>query len=146
MPEKPTPIVALDGVEKSFGAVRALAGVELVVGAGQCLGLVGHNGAGKSTLMHVLAGTMAPDSGAIFVGAGLFFAIFTWRGSGRSRGRSRRGEGCSRSRVRLRSITGLRVEGAFVGTGRSSTHFWSSAGGEAFGFVCTETSGSDFGS
>ena len=68
MPDKPTSVVALDGVEKSFGAVRALAGVDLVVGVGQCLGLVGHNGAGKSTLMHVLAGTMAPDNGAIVIG------------------------------------------------------------------------------
>jgi len=59
------PIVRLDGVEKSFGAVRALAGVSLEVRAGECLGLVGHNGAGKSTLMHVLAGTLAPDSGGI---------------------------------------------------------------------------------
>ena len=51
-------IVRLDGVEKSFGAVRALAGVDLACDAGECLGLVGHNGAGKSTLMHVLAGTL----------------------------------------------------------------------------------------
>jgi ribose transport system ATP-binding protein len=61
------PIVRLDGVEESFGAVRALAGVDLSASAGQCLGLVGHNGAGKSTLMHVLAGTLAPDRGRIIV-------------------------------------------------------------------------------
>ena len=60
-------IVRLDGVEKSFGAVRALSGVDLSCEAGRCLGLVGHNGAGKSTLMHVLAGTLAPDRGAIQV-------------------------------------------------------------------------------
>jgi ribose transport system ATP-binding protein len=60
-------IVKLDGVEKSFGAVRALAGVDLACRAGECLGLVGHNGAGKSTLMHVLAGTLAPDQGTIVV-------------------------------------------------------------------------------
>lgn len=58
-------IVNLSGIAKSFGAVRALAGVDLTVDAGQCLGLVGHNGAGKSTLMNVLAGTMPPDSGRI---------------------------------------------------------------------------------
>jgi ribose transport system ATP-binding protein len=59
--------IRLDGVEKSFGAVRALAGVDLKVGGGECLGLVGHNGAGKSTLMHVLAGALAPDAGHLAV-------------------------------------------------------------------------------
>ncbi|NND42140.1 MAG: sugar ABC transporter ATP-binding protein [Silicimonas sp.] len=57
------PIVLLDGVEKSFGAVRALKGVTLELRPGECLGLVGHNGAGKSTLMNVLSGNLAPDSG-----------------------------------------------------------------------------------
>jgi ribose transport system ATP-binding protein len=61
------PIVGLDGVERSFGAVQALAGVDLACRAGECLGLVGHNGAGKSTLMAVLAGTLAPDRGSITV-------------------------------------------------------------------------------
>ncbi len=60
-------IVKLDGVEKHFGAVRALDGVDLSVDAGECIGLVGHNGAGKSTLMHTLAGTLAPDRGRIAV-------------------------------------------------------------------------------
>jgi ribose transport system ATP-binding protein len=60
-------IVKLDGVEKSFGAVRALNGVDFAVPAGECMGLVGHNGAGKSTLMHVLAGALTPDGGRIAV-------------------------------------------------------------------------------
>ncbi len=63
-------IVRMDGVGKSFGAVHALAGVDLAVRAGECVGLVGHNGAGKSTLMNVLAGTLAPDRGTISVGGG----------------------------------------------------------------------------
>jgi ribose transport system ATP-binding protein len=61
-------IVTLNGVEKSFGAVRALVGVDFSVGIGECVGLVGHNGAGKSTLMHILAGTLSPDTGEITVG------------------------------------------------------------------------------
>ncbi|MBV8415811.1 MAG: sugar ABC transporter ATP-binding protein, partial [Verrucomicrobia bacterium] len=61
-------IVKLDGVEKHFGAVRALAGVDFAVGTGECVGLVGHNGAGKSTLMHILAGTLVPDKGEIIIG------------------------------------------------------------------------------
>ncbi|MFO1048948.1 MAG: sugar ABC transporter ATP-binding protein [Geminicoccaceae bacterium] len=67
MAAHPPPIVALDGVERSFGAVRALAGVDLACPPGLCLGLVGHNGAGKSTLMGVLAGTVVPDRGRILV-------------------------------------------------------------------------------
>lgn len=62
-------IVNLDGVEKHFGAVRALDGVTMAVAAGECVGLVGHNGAGKSTLMNVLAGTRTPDRGTLTVRA-----------------------------------------------------------------------------
>jgi ribose transport system ATP-binding protein len=60
-------IVRLTGVERSFGAVRALAGVDLDVRTGECLGLVGHNGAGKSTLMQILAGTLSPGGGTLAV-------------------------------------------------------------------------------
>lgn len=60
-------IVKLEGVEKHFGAVRALDGVDFAVEAGECVGLVGHNGAGKSTLMNLLAGTTSPSVGAVIV-------------------------------------------------------------------------------
>jgi ribose transport system ATP-binding protein len=65
----PLDIVKLNGVEKHFGAVRALAGVDFAASVGECVGLVGHNGAGKSTLMHVLAGTLVPNEGQIIIGA-----------------------------------------------------------------------------
>ena len=58
-------IARLDGVERHFGAVQALAGVNFAVRPGECVGLVGHNGAGKSTLMNILAGTGRPDAGRI---------------------------------------------------------------------------------
>ena len=61
----PTPAVELAGVTKSFGAVQALRGVDLVLHPGECLAVVGHNGAGKSTLMNALAGTVAPDAGTM---------------------------------------------------------------------------------
>ncbi|TDQ80474.1 monosaccharide ABC transporter ATP-binding protein (CUT2 family) [Dongia mobilis] len=67
MTQPPREIVNLGNIAKAFGAVRALAGVDLAVAAGECVGLVGHNGAGKSTLMNVLAGTLAPDSGSIVI-------------------------------------------------------------------------------
>ena len=66
MPQTPS-VIEVDGVEKSFGAVRALAGVDLAIDTCECVGLIGHNGAGKSTLMHVLAGTLTPDKAAIRV-------------------------------------------------------------------------------
>jgi ribose transport system ATP-binding protein len=71
MPQANAAIVRLDGAEKHFGAVRALGGVDFSVGAGECVGLVGHNGAGKSTLMHMVAGTLLPDSGQIAVRGGI---------------------------------------------------------------------------
>ena len=60
-------VIALQGVEKHFGVVRALGGVTLDIRSGECLGLVGHNGAGKSTLMNILAGSLAADGGSITV-------------------------------------------------------------------------------
>ncbi|MDA8249712.1 MAG: ATP-binding cassette domain-containing protein, partial [Rhodospirillales bacterium] len=63
MLKTPEPLVSLRGIARRFGAVQALAGVDLDIDAGETLGIVGHNGAGKSTLMQVLAGTLAPDTG-----------------------------------------------------------------------------------
>jgi ribose transport system ATP-binding protein len=60
-------VIGLDGAEKSFGAVRALAGVQFAVHSGECVGLVGHNGAGKSTLMSLINGGLLPDNGHIRV-------------------------------------------------------------------------------
>jgi ribose transport system ATP-binding protein len=60
-------LVALQGIAKQFGAVHALAGVDLVIEPGETLGIVGHNGAGKTTLMFVLNGTIQPSSGVMRV-------------------------------------------------------------------------------
>jgi ribose transport system ATP-binding protein len=53
------------GVEKTFGAVRALRGVDLEIRAGEVHCLLGQNGAGKSTLIKTLAGVHQPDAGEI---------------------------------------------------------------------------------
>lgn len=60
------PLLSLDNVSKSFGAVRALSEINLHVEAGEVLALVGDNGAGKSTLVKTLAGVHQPDSGHLY--------------------------------------------------------------------------------
>jgi len=67
MPDAGASLIHFVGVEKSYGAVRALDGADFSLAAGECVGVVGHNGAGKSTLMHVLNGGVTPDRGKFVV-------------------------------------------------------------------------------
>ncbi|WP_438485365.1 ATP-binding cassette domain-containing protein [Streptomyces sp. S186] len=60
-----TPVLALRGVSKRFGAVQALTDVTLEIRAGEVVALVGDNGAGKSTLVKTISGVHPVDDGVI---------------------------------------------------------------------------------
>jgi rhamnose transport system ATP-binding protein len=59
------PLLRLTNVRKSFGGVRALAGVDLELHRGSITALIGENGAGKSTLVKILTGVHQPDAGTV---------------------------------------------------------------------------------
>jgi len=59
--------LALRGVDKSFGAQRAVAGLDLVVPKGETCGLIGPSGAGKSTTIRILMSILFADAGTVEV-------------------------------------------------------------------------------
>ena len=61
------PAIRMEGIDKSFGAIRANRGASVEVMPGEIHALVGENGAGKSTLMRILGGLMKPDAGHVEV-------------------------------------------------------------------------------
>jgi branched-chain amino acid transport system ATP-binding protein len=62
-----TPLLDIRGVSVSYGAVRALREVDLTVGQGEIVAVVGANGAGKSTLLKTVAGLLAPTEGQLLL-------------------------------------------------------------------------------
>jgi ABC-type sugar transport system ATPase subunit len=62
-----TDVLRAEHISKSFGAVTALRDVNLRLGRGEVLGLLGDNGAGKSTLLKILCGYQPPDSGRVLL-------------------------------------------------------------------------------
>lgn len=61
------PALHIDGLVATFGEVAALSGIDLVVPAGSCTGLVGPNGSGKSTTLRSVLGLVRPDAGVVRV-------------------------------------------------------------------------------
>jgi ribose transport system ATP-binding protein len=60
-------ILKMRGIEKRFGGVQALRGVDFSIAAGEVVALVGENGAGKSTLMKILGGVYQPEAGTLLI-------------------------------------------------------------------------------
>ena len=58
-------MIEIEGLQKSFGDLVAVAGIDLTVAKGEVLGFLGPNGAGKSTTMKMIAGFLAPSAGHV---------------------------------------------------------------------------------
>ncbi len=67
LPNAPPPFLEVRNVKKSFGGVKALKDVSLVIEAGQIYHLMGENGCGKSTLIKILSGAQLADEGQILI-------------------------------------------------------------------------------
>jgi branched-chain amino acid transport system ATP-binding protein len=59
------PLLAIEGMVKSYGAIRAVDGVGFTVAAGEIFGVIGPNGSGKTTLFNSVLGQIRPDAGRI---------------------------------------------------------------------------------
>ncbi|MFQ6330235.1 ATP-binding cassette domain-containing protein [Nocardia sp. CWNU-33] len=59
--------VLVEGIEKSFGAVQALRGIDFTATEGEVLGILGPNGAGKTTMVNILSTLIVPDKGRAMV-------------------------------------------------------------------------------
>lgn len=59
--------ITLMGLRKEYGRVVAVNGIDLDVGRGEFVGLVGHNGAGKTTTIRMLTGQLSPTAGSVMV-------------------------------------------------------------------------------
>jgi len=84
----PTPLLAIGGLTRQFGALAALAGVSLTVAARERRAIIGPNGAGKTTLFNVITGQLRPSAGSILFDGepveGLPPHVLARRGMGRS--------------------------------------------------------------
>ena len=61
------PTISIRGIEKSFGEITALRGVDLDVGQGEVVCIIGPSGCGKSTLLRVITWLQPPDAGHVYI-------------------------------------------------------------------------------
>lgn len=60
-------MIQTEGITKSFGSLQVLKGIDLTIGEGEIVAIVGPSGAGKTTLLQILGTLDAPDSGKLYI-------------------------------------------------------------------------------
>lgn len=73
------PVLKLAAIDLSFGGVKALTAVDLLIQPGEIRAVIGPNGAGKSSLVNVISGIYRPDHGRVHIGARSFAQVPTDR-------------------------------------------------------------------
>jgi heme ABC exporter ATP-binding subunit CcmA len=105
------PLIQLTGLRKAFGSTLVLDGIDLVVRAGETVGLLGPNGTGKTTLLKILASLVRPTRGAAQVA----------------------GHDCVREAEQVRNLVGLLAHGTHLYedlTAIENLSFWRRFAGE----------------
>jgi ABC-type sugar transport system ATPase subunit len=100
LPPTTAAALSLHGLFKTYGATRALDGVDLTIKRGEAVALMGANGAGKSTLAKIASGVVKPDQGRIVVAGREVRLVFAASGA---RGRNRHRPSIDRSTWRSRA-------------------------------------------
>jgi branched-chain amino acid transport system ATP-binding protein len=111
------PILSVRGLRKQFGATVAVAGVDLDVGRGEKLGIIGPNGSGKTTVINCITGVLRPEGGVVtFEGTD----ISSWPAYRRARGGIARTFQIPRPFAGISVIENLRVPLDYVAGKRTS--------------------------
>jgi ABC transport system ATP-binding/permease protein len=75
-------VIELRAVGKGYGERRLIERLDLSIGGGERLGIIGPNGSGKTTLLNIIAGRVAPDAGAIEVGETVHMSYYDQESAG----------------------------------------------------------------
>src|SRR6266545_2927462 len=67
-------LLRIEGLSKTFGAIRAVDSISFEVHPGETYGLLGPNGAGKTTTISIISGLLKPDAGEVFVAGNPFWS------------------------------------------------------------------------
>lgn len=70
-----TPVLTLKGVDRLFGPIQVLFGVDIDLRAGEVHALIGENGAGKSTTMNIMCGYLQASNGELFLDGAKYLVL-----------------------------------------------------------------------